>query len=347
MRETGYKAEDVLQKLVADHPEMLAGDDVDSGRRWLLVEREAPVAEEEDGSGRWSLDHLFVDPDGVPTLVEVKRREDPRARRYVVAQMLDYAANGVVSWSAEQMRERFEARCRSDGRDPEEEMRAAFGEHDPEELWARVHTNLAARRLRLVFVADAIQPELRRIVEFLNEQMGETEVLAVEVKQYVDEAGTQQTIVPRVLGQTQAAQQVKGKRQIRRWDRVSVLEDVEHKHGEPMRAVFERILRWADDRDVIVSYGHGARYGSAILGTNAPFVIYTTARLEVRLDRLAQTDAELERLRQQVNEITDASIPPDKLRSWPNLLMQPLLDPARLQRLLELMAGVYDEASAQ
>src|SRR4051794_12230288 len=41
------------------------------------------------GSSRWSLDHLFVDQEGVPTLVEVKRSSDTRARREVVAQMLD------------------------------------------------------------------------------------------------------------------------------------------------------------------------------------------------------------------------------------------------------------------
>jgi hypothetical protein len=34
-----------------------------------------------------------VDEAGVPTLVEVKRSSDTRARREVVARMLDYAAN--------------------------------------------------------------------------------------------------------------------------------------------------------------------------------------------------------------------------------------------------------------
>lgn len=62
MREMPYQAEDLLQKLVADHPEMLAGDDAEGSRRWLLIERETSVAEEEDRGGRWSLDHLFVDP---------------------------------------------------------------------------------------------------------------------------------------------------------------------------------------------------------------------------------------------------------------------------------------------
>ena len=55
----------------------------------------------------------------------------------------------------------------------------------PERFWEEVATNLHAGRLRLVFVADVIPDELRRIVEFLNEQMTRTDVLAIEVRQYV------------------------------------------------------------------------------------------------------------------------------------------------------------------
>src|SRR5688572_18045462 len=64
-------------------------------RRWLLITREAGIAlvSDDGGGSRWSLDHLFVDQDGIPTLVEVKRASDTRGRREVVAQMLDYAAS--------------------------------------------------------------------------------------------------------------------------------------------------------------------------------------------------------------------------------------------------------------
>ena len=37
----------------------------------------------------------------------------------------------------------------------------------------------------MIFLADTIPPELKRIVEFLNEQMDPAEAFAVEVKQYV------------------------------------------------------------------------------------------------------------------------------------------------------------------
>ena len=41
---------------------MIAGEQIDSSspRRWLLIAREMGVPDEEGGSDRWSLDHLFL-----------------------------------------------------------------------------------------------------------------------------------------------------------------------------------------------------------------------------------------------------------------------------------------------
>jgi hypothetical protein len=109
MTEQEYASEDLLQKLLADYPNLLAGDQIDTTepRRWLLVSREMPLASEEDGSGRWSVDHLFLHQDAISTIVEVKRSTDTRIRREVVGQMLDYAANAVVYWPVETLRSRF------------------------------------------------------------------------------------------------------------------------------------------------------------------------------------------------------------------------------------------------
>src|SRR2546425_1491940 len=133
-----YETEDVLQALLARFPDLLAGDQLggEVPRRWLLISRETAVPSEEAGVGRWSLDHLFVDQDAVPTLVEVKRSSDTRIRREVVGQMLDYAANGVVYWPLEQLRELFVRQCERDGRDPEEVAQDVAGDEvDVEEWW--------------------------------------------------------------------------------------------------------------------------------------------------------------------------------------------------------------------
>lgn len=211
MNESAYDTEGMLQGLLAKYPDLLAGDQMESSdpRRWLLVRREIGIPGEEEGGDRWSLDHLFLDQDGVPTLVEVKRSTDTRIRREVVGQMLDYAANAVAYWPVEKIRAGFEAECETSGTDPDELIsNLTDGGLEVDDFWQRVKTNLQAGRIRMLFVADEIPSELRRIIEFLNTQMDPAQVLGVEVKQFVGE--NMKSLVPRVVGQTEEAKGKKG-----------------------------------------------------------------------------------------------------------------------------------------
>jgi hypothetical protein len=58
--------------------------DADAPREWLLIGREQGLPSATGGPDQWSVDHLFVDQAGVPTIVEVKRSTDTRIRREVV-----------------------------------------------------------------------------------------------------------------------------------------------------------------------------------------------------------------------------------------------------------------------
>lgn len=100
-----YDSEDILQGLVGDYPALLAGDQMtpEEPRKWILVSREMGVPGAENGADLWYLDHLFLDQDGIPTLVEVKRSSDTRIRREVVGQILDYAANASAYWRVEDL----------------------------------------------------------------------------------------------------------------------------------------------------------------------------------------------------------------------------------------------------
>src|SRR2546426_5072547 len=167
MNEQAYDSEDLLQTLLAKYPSLLAGNQIDPNapRRWLFVERESGVPSKEGGGGRWSADHLFLDQDAIPTIVEVKRGTDSRIRREVVGQMLDYAANAVVYWPVEQMRERF---AKTHGALADKRLNDFLDdEMEPEEFWQLANKNLQERNIRLLFVADEIPTELQRIVEFL------------------------------------------------------------------------------------------------------------------------------------------------------------------------------------
>ncbi len=215
--EQRYDAEADLQQLLAAHPQLLAGGEIDPDdpRRFMLVRREVPVA-------NLSLDHLFVDQDAIPTLVETKRGEDTRGRREVVAQMLDYAANAASGWKADVLREWHAERCRAVGHDPVEDLVAI--EHNlgsDDGFWARVGENLLAGNVRLIFISDAIPDGLRVIVEFLNERMSPTEVLAIEVRQFL--AGADQILQARLLGQTVRAREAKARSGSRRSPVIAVL----------------------------------------------------------------------------------------------------------------------------
>ena len=201
--EERFSNEDELQALIAEHPELLDGEQIRPGdpRRWLLITREKGIADSSESGARWSVDHLIVDQDAVPTLVEVKRGSNSEIRRTIVGQMLDYAANAPQTWTAEELRQTFEETASQDGVDPDEKLRELLetdDEADCDQFWEKVETNLTAQKMRLLFVADEIPDELERIVMFLNAQMPNVEVLAVEIKQFKGQSS--QTLVPRVIG---------------------------------------------------------------------------------------------------------------------------------------------------
>ena len=203
MREQVLQTESVLEQLLAESPALLAGDEDGDGRRWILVSR---------GGDQAGPDYVFLDEQGVPTLVEVTRSADPNASRELVGQMVDYAANVIAYQDPARLRATLESRCRDQGRDVQDVLREDLGiDMEPSHYWEHVRVNMSVGRLRLIFAADAIPADLRRIVEFLNEQMSPTEVLALEIRQYVEDGGRQHTLVSRLFGWTAAAQRRKGR----------------------------------------------------------------------------------------------------------------------------------------
>lgn len=210
-----YASEDILQDLVGKYPELLAGDqiDPDAPPRWLLLRREAAIPDSAGGEDRWWLDHLLLDQFGIPTLVEVKRSTDTRIRREVIGQMLDYVANAQAHWATGRMRDMLAQEAGSpeagDAKMAEflEISQSAGTSEDINRFWQTVEANLRKGDVRLLFVADELPKELRRLIEFLNEQFTNIEVLGVELRQYVGQGI--KALVPRVVGQTEAARDQK------------------------------------------------------------------------------------------------------------------------------------------
>jgi len=353
MQERTYGTEADLQNLLARFPDLLAGDQIDPAkpRKLLLISSETGLPSEEGGTGRWAIDHLFLDQDAIPTIVEVKRSSDTRIRRGVVGQMLDYAANAVVYWPIETLQDEFRQQCRQRGVDPDREL-ANFleQEQDPDVFWQQAKTNLQAGKVRLLFVADEIPPELRRIVEFLNRQMDPAEVLAIEIKQYVGSDGQIRTLVPTVVGQTAEEQQRKsGSRTSRQWDEASFFEATAQGRPAAEVGVTRRILAWAMERRLRVWWGKGLQTGSFVPVLELPgasyqfLAVYSSGTVEIQFQYLLNrglfaAEEKRQELRTRLNAISGVSIPANALARRPSI---PLAILARGQATEEFLA-VFD-----
>ena len=259
VKKHSYDSEDLLQELIEKYPELLAGEQInpDDPVRWILIKREAGIPSGEELGDRWSVDHLLLDQNGIPTFVETKRSSDTRIRREVVGQMLDYAANSQKYWSVDRIR--VMASSQYGGQDKlDETILKLLGNEQVEDstltienFWSRVEDNLRSAQIRLFFVADQIPRELKRIIEFLNEQMVKVEVLGVELPQFVGSGIS--ALVPRLIGQTELIRQ--NKPTSKSYSGHTNQNDFINKMPEGLKQFFLNLLSEAEKRGLELYWG--------------------------------------------------------------------------------------------
>ena len=200
--------------------------------------------------------------------------------------------------------------------------------------------NLRAGRIRMVFLADVIPDELRRITEFLNEQMNPAEVYAVQVKTYRAAGHDGMVIVPTVFGRTAAASAKTSSR--RTPDRAALLA----RSAPATLEILDRVDALAAERDLVVHpTPSGALLKTAGRGSVANVYLADYDSVDVPLQPLRdrgwteQADALLARLQELTAKRLTAKNPTmptaDALAHWD-----------RLRELLDEIADLYVAAEA-
>lgn len=357
LRRTEYDSEALLQGLIADHPTLL-GSATGADEGLLLIQREYSVPDSADGNGRWSLDHLFLDRHAVPVLVEVKRATDTRARREVIAQMLDYAANGIAYWPIDKIIDAFKSTCQKAGVDPEIRLSEFLGGSDPEAFWKSVEANLAAGRIRMIFLADEISKEVRRIVEFLNEQMRPAEVLAVEVVQYLNSNGIR-TLVPKLVGATERAKSNKATSAAKEpIDESEWLRSLAEKKGDTARTGAERMIKWMRETglEVMISSSQDSMIGTFMNAQGKRLYPFSMRRssgnFEVSLQNLQFSPAfeseaaRLEILDRMKTDLPGVKVATQKANGWPSFPLASLVEQDIWQQIQVLINDIRARAIA-
>ena len=355
LRNAQYQDEDAFQRLIADHPELLncVLPAAAEPQRWIFVAREVGVPDHSEGYAQWFLDHLLLSYDGVPALVEVKRCTDSRIRREVVGQMLDYAANGCAYWDASALRENYEAWCKQAGCDPLSEL--CPDQESVDAYWDRVGTNLRNRKVRLLFVADQIPDSLQRIIEFLNEQMADTEVLGVELCQYVSDQ-KHRILVPNVIGKTTPAQEMKRQASFA-WTEESYLERARTVTDEETAHVCQQLLREFEKMDCQIYWGRGRKQAGFVptyTGTLrhqlcAVYIYDSHIGIEIYFEHFKPPFSSKERqqeLMARFNEIPGVRLTADRLGKRPSFNCAVLKDTESFRRFMAIYQDMLGEIQA-
>jgi len=334
----GTELESALQGLLAQNPDLLAGHQIDPSSeeplRFLLLCREMPVA-------GGALDLLFVDENAVLTLVEAKLAQNPESSRTVIGQIVEYASAAVSDWDAGEIRERAVQFHDQQGRNFEDELEAftAPTDFDTEAFWDLIADNLAKRRLRLIVAGDELRASARRAIEFLNAEMQTVEVLGLEIRCYGDHS-SDLTIVPMVLGQTQAAAERRSGGAII-WH-PSRLRTAWEEFGEPLRSRLTRVLDLALERNVFMpghsqkpGFGMSSGSGKRFISFGADGGLYCTLEAGYYPSRTERDEfaAQLKSL-----GLLDADLDLDEVVSGRSLKRKlPELSEREMQSLLELV----------
>jgi len=264
--EEGFASEGELQTFLKEHADLMPLDAIELGTPPLLcIGWEVGVA-----SG--SQDILYVDQNGLLTIVETKLRKNPEARREVVGQILEYAAQ-MSAWTAADV-ERQAARFYADPNSPESYRdstleKALYGFAPGlsyEEFLQQLQTNIERGHFRLIIAIDEPPDPLLITVEFVNRFSEHFEMYLIQLKRFRDIAKDQNIFVPALFGRVPKAERSRG--QARPWNAESFLRQASEQAPEAL-AVLRRLVEFAE-KEGSVRWGRGARVATLKLAFAAP-----------------------------------------------------------------------------
>jgi len=190
--------EDWLQELLFAHPELIPFEELDP-----LFRNSVPVAREVE-SGAGPIDVLYVNADGLLTLVETKLWRNPQSRREAVAQIINYAA--VLSKATyEQLSQAVDETTESKKNLLVDAARSSVPSFDERRFHDGLSQNLRHGRFLLLIIGDGIREDVDDMAEFLSRQpnLGFT-LRLVEMAMYRIKKGKTDAILvqPQIVART-------------------------------------------------------------------------------------------------------------------------------------------------
>ena len=187
---TKFTEEGKLQDYLEKYPSLIPLSDIVEGAFALLcIGREV-------SAGPGAIDLLFIDKDGLLTIVETKLRRNREARREVIGQIIEYASY-ISQWTTDKVYEIANAYLKSN---LDEVMgNVGEGEFSAEDFRSNIEQNLKNGNIRCIIAVDELIEPLRAIVTFLN-SYSKFEILLLQVSNFEEKGRDRKILAPSLFG---------------------------------------------------------------------------------------------------------------------------------------------------
>jgi hypothetical protein len=338
--EIGGFGEKSLQDLLIDFPELIPSDCINPEELPIFV-----VIRNEAGVTAGSMDILLLDQYAVPTVVETKLIDNREIRRSVLAQGIEYLSHLQNEWSGDRFLEEAKEYWAKKEKAFEQLVQEKWGKEFDSLYLSQLQSNIDTANMRLIIAADSIPSELRRMIEFLNNN-SKFEILGLEVALYSDEKDPENKyLIPTLLG---ASEQARGRKKISRsqWSKARFFEAVEESLSpeviEKINDLYAFVNKLTDEK---IYWGTGKEVGSFTGKLDIDnhlysiLSVYTDGNISINIGwnhkRLTETNKDIsEKFRLEVNRIAKKSITKNSWENgWPKITLKSL----SAQQLADLM----------
>lgn len=203
LSETKFTEEGKLQDYLEEYPTLIPLSEIVEGASDLIcIGREV-------GAGTGAIDLLFIDKDGLLTIVETKLRRNREVRREVIGQIIEYASY-ISQWTIDNVyRIANEYFSKSNkvppqyrGNTLDKNMKDMYREEfSDEDFRAKIAQNLKDGKMRLIIAVDELIEPLRATVTFLNSNSN-FDILLLQVSNF-EESPRKKALIPLLFGYTQ------------------------------------------------------------------------------------------------------------------------------------------------
>ncbi|MFC1907507.1 hypothetical protein ACFLW8_05425 [Chloroflexota bacterium] len=274
-----YTAESELQGYLRKYPDLIPLEEVmDNAPHLVCIGEEVEVP-----SGY--IDLLFIDENGVLTIVETKLAKNPEIRRKVIGQIMEYASH-ISDWTVDEVYKTAKGFL---GRELEEVMREKNRDFSAELFRNNVVDKSKKGEIRLVIAVDEIVETLRTTVTFLNRN-SKFDILLLEISSFNDGAN-RKIHVPLLFGYARKEVTSTGSGQTDETTFLSMCQQGRHRRAiELYKKVKKLTGKREDSGDYLLwgASGYSYRISHRVSGQfEAPLVGYPDGNLAIRFSTIA------------------------------------------------------------